>query len=509
MMMKKMINKKTTLLVVMMFTVLTTGILISIFMNRLTKEADRSQELEVFREALTIVNKNYVEDIQSKELVQSAIHGMIGSLDSRSDLITPEQYHEMQKDTKGILIRKLIGTTEVKLDSSEELKLFKNTFAIVRKNYEKDQQPKHLIYSAIKAMTESLDPHSEFMTPEQYQEMQVDAKGEFGGIGIKLDMKERILTVIGLLDDTPAFRAGIKEGDKIIKINNDFTKNMNLQDAISKTRGNPSTPVHLTILRKGWKETKDFTITRETIKIKSVNSKMLEDGIGYIKISQFQKQTASEISAVLSTLMQKHMHALILDLRNNPGGLVYSAVDVVSQFIPSEKIVVFTKNKKGEKREYRSRENNPYTSVPMVIIVNEGSASASEIVAGALKDWQRATLVGTRTYGKGSVQTVVPLKDGSALKLTTAKYYTPKGISIQTTGILPDIVVSPKINKGKLTTGKTEQTDVFEKIVPMFVDEKEDVQFQSAINLLKSKPFRVSTSPVFKNTLSKPYVSNM
>jgi carboxyl-terminal processing protease len=236
---------------------------------------------------------------------------------------------------------------------------------------------------------------------------------------------------------------------------------------------------------------------------------MLNDGIGYIKIFQFQKQTASEIAAALSTLMQKHMHALILDLRDNPGGLVYSAVDVVSQFIPSEKIVVYTKNKKGENKEYRSKETNPYTSVPMVIIVNEGSASASEIVAGALKDWQRATLIGTRTYGKGSVQTVVPLKDGSALKLTTAKYYTPKGISIQTTGILPDIVVSPKIKKRNVTAGKTEQTDVSKEIIPMILDEKEDVQFQSAIDLLKSKPFRVSTSPVFKNTLLESSVSYM
>jgi len=508
-MMKKMTNKKITLLMVMILTVVTTGIFISTLMNKLTTEADRSKELEVFKEALTIVRKNYVEDIPSKELIHSAIHGMMGSLDSHSDFMTPEQHQAMQMDAKGIFISKLIGTTEAKQDSSEELKLFKDTFAIVRKNYEEDQQPKHLIYSAIKGMIGSLDPHSDFMTPEQYQEMQVDTKGEFGGIGIKLDIKEGILTVIGLLDDTPSFRAGIKEGDKIIKINNDFTKDMSLQDAISRTRGNPSTAVNLTILRKGWKETKDCTITREIIKIKSVKSEMLNDGIGYIKIFQFQKQTASEIAAALSTLMQKHMHALILDLRDNPGGLVYSAVDVVSQFIPSEKIVVYTKNKKGENKEYRSKETNPYTSVPMVIIVNEGSASASEIVAGALKDWQRATLIGTRTYGKGSVQTVVPLKDGSALKLTTAKYYTPKGISIQTTGILPDIVVSPKIKKRNVTAGKTEQTDVSKEIIPMILDEKEDVQFQSAIDLLKSKPFRVSTSPVFKNTLLESSVSYM
>ena len=483
--MQKVTDKKTILLTVMIFTVVTTGIILSIFMNKLTADADRFKELEVFNEALTIVRKNYVEDIPSKDLIHNAIQGMVGSLDTHADSITPEQHHKMQKDTKDIFIRKLLGTTEAKLDSSEELELFKDTFAIVRKTYEDNQQPKHLIYSAIAGMTESLDPHSEFMTPEQYQEMQVDAKGEFGGIGIKLDIQEGILTVIGLLDDTPACSAGIKEGDKIIKINNDFTKDMSLQNAINRTRGNPSTPVHLTILRKGWIEAKDFTITREIIKIKSVKSSMLNEGIGYIKIYQFQKQTASEISAALSELMQQNMHALILDLRNNPGGLVYSAVDVVSQFIPSGKIVVYTKNKKGEKREYQSREKNPYSSVPIIILVNEGSASASEIVAGALKDWQRATLIGTKTYGKGSVQTVVPLKDGSALKLTTAKYYTPKGISIQTTGIRPDMVVTPRIKKGQ----------------QMILDDKNDVQFQSAIAFLKSKASRVPASPAFKPAL--------
>jgi len=484
-MMKKVTDKKTILLTVMIFTVVTTGIILSIFMNKLTADADRSQELEVFNEALTIVRKNYVEDIPSKDLIHNAIQGMVGSLDTHADSITPEQHHKMQKDTKDIFIRKLLGTTEAKLDSSGELELFKDTFAIVRKTYEDNRQPKHLIYSAIAGMTESLDPHSEFMTPEQYEEMQVDAKGEFGGIGIKLDIQEGILTVIGLLDDTPACSAGIIEGDKIIKINNDFTKDMSLQDAINRTRGNPSTPVHLTILRKGWIEAKDFAITREIIKIKSVKSAMLNDGIGYIKIYQFQKQTASEISAALSELKQQNMHALILDLRNNPGGLVYSAVDVVSQFIPSGKIVVYTKNKKGEKREYQSREKNSYSSVPIIILVNEGSASASEIVAGALKDWQRATLIGTRTYGKGSVQTVVPLKDGSALKLTTAKYYTPKGISIQTTGIRPDMVVTPRIKKGQ----------------QMILDDKNDVQFQSAIAFLKSKASRVPASPAFKPAL--------
>ena len=466
--MKKVLNKKTILLTIILLTLLTTGLGLSIFINKLTTEADRSKDFEVFKEALTIVRKNYVEEIPSKDLIHNAIQGMVGSLDSHADPDTPN--HTIRKDAKDIFMKKLSGTTEGKPDSSEELKAFKDTFAAVRETYEEEHQPKHLIYNAIKGMIESLDSHSEFMTPEQYQEMQVDAKGEFGGIGIKLAVQGGMLTVTGLLNGTPASRAGIREGDKIIKIDNHLTKDMSLQDAISRTRGNPSTPVRLMILRGGSKQAQDYTIIREMITIKSVSSQMLSDGIGYIKINQFQKQTASELSGALSELQQKHMHALILDLRNNPGGLVFSAVDVAGQFIPSGEIVVYTKNKKGEKKEYLSRENNPYSSIPIIILVNEKSASASEIVAGALKDWQRAALIGTRTYGKGSVQTLVPLKDGSAIKITTAKYYTPKGTSIQTTGITPDIVVTPRFREGQ-------------KII---LDNKDDVQFQSALKLLQS-----------------------
>jgi carboxyl-terminal processing protease len=479
--MKKPTSKTKILLTTIILTVITTGMCLSICLNKLKSDAIRSQELEVFKEALTIVRNTYVEDIPSEYLIHNAIQGMTGSPEFGTDTTSPEQHHKSREDSKDSFMSKLSGTVEGNPKNSDGLKLFTNTFAAVRKNYEAEHQPKRLIYNAIKGMTESLDSHSEFMTPEQYQEMQVDAKGEFGGIGIKLDIREGALTVTGLLDDTPAFRAGIKEGDRIIRIDNDSTKDMTLQDAINRTRGNPSTAVQLSVMRKGWKEARNYTITREMIKISSIKSAMLNEGIGYIKIFQFQKQTASDISVALSDLKQKNMRALVLDLRNNPGGLVYSAVDIVSRFIPSGEIVVYTKNRKGDKKEYRSRENNQFLSVPMTILVNEGSASASEIVAGALKDWQRATLVGTRTYGKGSVQTVVPLQDGSALKLTTAKYYTPKGVSIQTTGILPDIVVTAAIKKGH----------------QMSSDDRDDKQLQSAISFLKSKGFQVPASPAF------------
>jgi carboxyl-terminal processing protease len=404
--------------------------------------------------------------------------------------------------TAGIFVGSwTLYTVNADSEGYEELKVFSEALSIVRKNYVDEKTPKDLIYGAIKGMINSLDPHSGFMTPEQYKEMQVDTKGEFGGLGIQIGIKEGMLTVIAPIDDTPAYRAGIKAGDKIIKINDEFTKDLSLQDAVTRMRGIPSTSVMITILREGWKETKDFTIVREIIKIKSVKSKLLEDGIGYLKVSQFQESTASDLSKAIVKLKEEGMSSLILDLRNNPGGLLNSAVEVTSLFVPSNKMVVFIKDKKGEKVEYLSEKSDEDFSQQMIVIVNEGSASASEIVAGALKDWNRAVIIGTQTFGKGSVQSVIPLNDGSALRLTTSIYFTPKGTSIQTTGITPDIEVKPEIQegekvrpvirekdlKGHLLNGNGEENaDVEEEIVPMEIDEEKDIQLQRAIDLLKA-----------------------
>lgn len=403
----------------------------------------------------------------------------------------------------GILIgRKAINLVGAEENIYEELKVFTEAISIVKKNYVEDAKTKDLIYGAMKGMISVLDPHSAFMTPEQYKEMQVDTKGEFGGIGIQIGVKEGMLTVIAPIEDTPAYRAGIKAGDKIIKINNEFTKDMSLHDAVSKMRGAPSTPVKITILREGWKETRDFTIIREIIKIKSVKSKIMEDGIGYIKINQFQEQTASDLSNTLEDFKQKNIYSLILDLRNNPGGLLNSAVDVTSQFIPEGRLVVFIKDKKGQRIEYRSNESKPFIDIPMVVIVNQGSASASEIVAGALKDWNRALVIGATTFGKGSVQSVIPLSDGSALRLTTALYYTPKGTSIQAAGITPDILVKQEIKNGEKSRPAIREKDLEghlgnheieekkeeekEELIPIEVEEDKDTQLQRAIDLLKS-----------------------
>ncbi len=383
----------------------------------------------------------------------------------------------------------------------EELKVFTEALSMVKKNYVEDVKAKDLVYGAIRGMLSSLDPHSSFLNPEAYKEMQAETKGEFGGIGIQIGVKEGMLTVIAPIEDTPAYMAGIKAGDKIIKINNESTKDMSLHDAVSKMRGVPKTSVTITILREGWKETKDFTLVRELIKIKSVKSRLLEEGIGYVKISQFQEQTAADLSTAMEKLMQEKMNSLVLDLRNNPGGLLNSAVSVTSDFLPPGKLVVYIKGKKGERTEYNTGDERPNYDMPMIVLVNEGSASASEIVAGALKDWNRAVILGAKTFGKGSVQSVIPLSDGSGLRLTTAIYYTPKGTSIQATGIVPDIVVKLEIKeKGKehpvirekdlerhLKNNEGEEVPKEpEEMAPIEVEEKEDAQLQRAIDLLKT-----------------------
>jgi carboxyl-terminal processing protease len=338
------------------------------------------------------------------------------------------------------------------------------------------------------------------MTPDMYKEMQVDTKGEFGGLGIQIGIKDGMLTVIAPLEDTPAFRVGIKAGDKILKINDELTKDMSLHDAVSKMRGVPSTSVRITIIREGWKETKDFTIVREVIKIKSVKSKLLDDSIGYVKVNQFQEQTADDLSKALENLEKENMNSLILDMRNNPGGLLNSAVDVTSFFLPADKLVVYIEDRDGKKVEYSSSGGESDVEFPMIVLVNEGSASASEIVAGALKDWNRAVVIGTPTFGKGSVQSVVPLSDGSALRLTTARYYTPQGISIQTTGITPDITVKQVLKEGEQGRPIIREKDLerhFEngellfdeeeaEMIPIKIDEENDTQLQRAIDLLKT-----------------------
>jgi carboxyl-terminal processing protease len=347
----------------------------------------------------------------------------------------------------GVLIGKGWDRAVMATEVYEELKTFSEVLDHVKKHYVEDVKTKDLVYGAVRGMLATLDPHSAFMPPDVYKEVQVETKGEFGGVGIQIGMKESRLTVIAPIDGTPAERAGVKPSDVILKVNNDTTKDMTLMDAVQKMRGPKGTKVTLTIQREGVPEPLVFVLTREIIKIESVKSKMLEGNIGYVRLTQFQDQTARDMSGALKKLQEQKMQSLILDLRNNPGGLLTSAIDVSEQFVGMNRLIVYIKTRDGRKDEYPSHIKDQPADYPMIILVNEGSASASEIVGGALQDWGRAVVVGVQTFGKGSVQTILPLGDGSGLRLTTAKYYTPKGRSIHGVGISPDIVV-----KGKPTT---------------------------------------------------------
>lgn len=395
-----------------------------------------------------------------------------------------------------------IGYVNAEVEGYENFKVFTEAHSIIKKTFVEEVKTKALVYGAIKGMLNSLDPHSSFMTPEAYKEMMVDTKGEFGGLGIQIGVKDKLITVIAPIEDTPAYKAGIKAGDKIIKINDESSKDMGLEEAVNRMRGLKGTSVRITIVREELKEPKEFTIVRDIIKIKSVKSKLMEDNVGYVKLTQFQEQTAADLSVVLGKFSEAKVDAILLDLRNNPGGLLNSSVDVASQFLDSGKLVVYIKNRAGEKVEYKTGGSRPsYNKPTLIVLVNQGSASASEIVAGALKDWHRAVILGNQTFGKGSVQSVIPLSDGSGLRITTARYYTPSGTSIQSTGIIPDIIVKlePKNGTKEHTVVrekdlerhlKNEQKEEDAKpepeTAPAEISEKDDIQLQRALDLLKT-----------------------
>lgn len=326
----------------------------------------------------------------------------------------------------------------------EEVELLAEAIAIVQSEYVEEVEPKALIYGALRGLVGSLDRHSHFLSPDAFTEMQVETRGEFGGVGMEITIsQEGILTVVAPIDDTPAAEAGLMPEDKIVKIDGKSTRGVTLHEAVKKLRGRPGTKVDLTILREAEPELFDVTLTRAVIQIRSIKeAKMVDDAIGYIRISEFQDHTAHDLRQALEKLEKEGLKGLILDLRNNPGGLLDVAVEVSETFIPEGKMIVSTKGRiEDQNQEFLSRARSPHMGYPIVVLVNGGSASASEIVAGALRDQGRAILMGTQTFGKGSVQTVVPLRDGSAIRLTTSKYYTPSGRSIHGRGLEPDVVL--------------------------------------------------------------------
>ncbi len=325
----------------------------------------------------------------------------------------------------------------------ESLEAFSNILSIVKKNYVEDIETKTLVNGAINGMLTSLDPHSAYLTPELYKDLQSDTQGRFGGLGIEITVKGGILTVVSPIEDTPAAKAGIKPGDQIFKIEDEFTKDMSLVDAVKKMRGLRGTKINLTIRREGANELIDFTLVRDVIRVQSVRSRTLEPGYGYVRLAQFQERSDRDLQRALEKIVAEKsgLKGLVLDLRNNPGGLLTQAVRVSDMFLDSG-LIVYTEGRiEAQKQKYFAQKDNTSQEYPIVVLVNGGSASASEIVAGALQDHKRAVVLGTKTFGKGSVQTILPLDDNSALRLTTARYFTPKGRSIQATGIVPDIIV--------------------------------------------------------------------
>ena len=349
----------------------------------------------------------------------------------------------------GVAVGPVTNPAASETSAYSELRAFSEVLSLVEENYVNKVDAKKLIRGAIRGMLRTLDPHTTYLNPEFFKEMQVETTGRFGGLGVEISIRDGVLTVVTPIEDTPAHKVGVQAGDQIVFIEKDPTKDMPLQEVVKKLRGKPGTKVKITVRRKDVKELLDFTITRRIIRIKSVRSRMLADDIAYIRVRSFQNGTGREVKDALSSLMGEGARALVLDLRNNPGGLLSQAVSVSDVFLEAGSLIVYTKGRMtDQEHRFTSTHEVPGGKIPMAVLVNAGSASASEIVAGALQDLGRAKLIGVKTFGKGSVQTVVPLSDGSGLRLTTALYFTPKGRRIQGEGIEPDIVSEVERSSG-------------------------------------------------------------
>lgn len=327
----------------------------------------------------------------------------------------------------------------------DELRTFTDVLVRVKQDYVEPVKDKTLLESAIRGMLAGLDPHSAYLDKQEYQDLQVGTRGEFGGLGIEVGMENGFVKVVAPIDDTPAAKAGIQTGDLIIRIDDKPVKGMTLSDAVTLMRGDPGTVIKLTVVRENKEKPFDVKIKRAVIKVKSVKSRILEPGFAYLRITQFQSHTGNDARAALDDLKEQSdgkLQGLVLDLRNNPGGVLNAAVEVADAFL-TKGLIVYTKGRiDSSDMSFSATPNDLIGGAPMIVLVNGGSASASEIVAGALQDHKRAVIMGSKTFGKGSVQTILPLRDGSAIKLTTARYYTPNGRSIQAEGIVPDVAVA-------------------------------------------------------------------
>jgi len=364
-----------------------------------------------------------------------------------------------------------VGKVYAKEDSERYsyLKIFTDVLAIVEKNYVEQVDMQELVEGSVKGMLLTLDPHSSYMNKSTYKELQVETQGKFGGLGIEITIKDGILTVVSPIEDSPAYRAGIQSGDQIIKIGDEFAKDMSLVDAVKKMRGIKGTSIKLSIHRDGRRSLIPFSIVRDEIKVKSIRWRMLEDGLGYVRLAQFQDGSSREFKKALKNISKElsgKVKGLVLDLRNNPGGLLTEAVRISDLFL-KDGVIVYTEGRlASQKQKYFAHDDKVEPNFPIVVIVNGGSASASEIVAGAFQDHARALVIGDQTFGKGSVQTVIPMEEGDALRLTTALYFTQSGRSIQSQGVTPDIEVEQPKKKIEYDEDELEEYSARESNLP-------------------------------------------
>ena len=346
-----------------------------------------------------------------------------------------------------------------------------------------------VMYDSLGAIFNSLDPFSAFLTPDVYREMQVETTGRYGGLGITITTRDKKITIVSPIEDTPAFEAGLQPGDVIALVNGESTKGWSLSTAVKKMRGPPGTAVRLGITRKAWSLPKEFVVVRAVVQIRSVKSRIMVEDIGYIRLTAFHERTSDEMGAALRRFRDSGVRAIVLDLRNNPGGLLRQSVRVAERFLPERSMVVFTRGRhRSQTMYFRTHGHGAWVNKPVIVLINKGSASASEIVAGALKDLDRGLLIGRKTFGKGSVQTIIPISGGAGIRITTAKYYTPLGVEIHGKGIQPDIEVGPtpksENNKSEKSTGESKPPPVPKRIDdPSFGDDDEVLQL--ALNTLK------------------------
>ena len=388
----------------------------------------------------------------------------------------------------------------------EQLRTFADIFGRIKANYVEPVEDKVLLENAIRGMVSGLDPHSNYLDADDYKDLQVGTKGEFGGLGIEVGMEDGFVKVIAPIDDTPAQRAGVRSGDLIVRLDDTPVKGLSLGDAVKLMRGKPGTSIELTIIRKGEEKPLKIIVVRDTIKVASVKGRLLDKHYAYLRISQFQSHTTSDLLKTLKRLEKEaggELHGMILDLRNNPGGVLNAAVSVSDAFLQSG-LIVYTQGRESDSQlRFEAAPDDVLNGAPIVVLVNEGSASASEIVAGALQDQKRAVIMGSQTFGKGSVQTIIPISDTAAVKLTTARYYTPSGRSIQAEGIKPDIeleeVEVSRVEKdgvkpikeanlsGHLKNGDVEETESGAQHTDSENESLADKDYQlgEALNLLK------------------------